>query len=383
MANLLAKTAICDDVPPVLMIYLEPAPYIVGLVDCIRSIWPGRIEVLYVHCALTQPWNHRLRDGEEAVLPAGVVKSLLQVRRALATKRYGLIHLAGWGDSVLFGALLLGCGMGVPVTVETDTPMPRTLPTWKRWAKALLYRLAFRLPAIFLPAGSRQAEYLHHYGVGDGRIKIAHMTVDVAKIMSYAASMQASSRHEARHRYGIESDALVILYLGRLEPYKGLFDLFEAFQRLKEQDSRLSLLIAGDGSLSSWAKDKASAEQSIFYVGRLSGERVWEAYAISDIFVLPSHFEPWGLVVNEAMASGLPVIATDQVGCVDDLVKHAKSGLVVPAGAPSELARAMKSLASDADLRKRMSAEAKRIIAGWTLENAAIATVEAWRMSVQ
>jgi glycosyltransferase involved in cell wall biosynthesis len=114
-------------------------------------------------------------------------------------------------------------------------------------------------------------------------------------------------------------------------------------------------------------------------VGRLSAERVWEAYLLSDIFVLPSHFEPWGLVVNEAMASGLPVIAADCVGCVDDLVEQERTGFIVPAHSPQDLFAAMKTLALDPDLRRRMGVKAKRLIADWTLENTANITVQAWQ----
>ena len=138
---------------------------------------------------------------------------------------------------------------------------------------------------------------------------------------------------------------------------------------LRRKLADVSLLIAGDGSLREWIEQQAAPP--IYYLGRLSGESVWEAYAASDIFVLPSHFEPWGLVVNEAMASGLPVIATDRVGCVDDLVRHGVTGLIVPAEAPDQLLSAMKSLANDPGARRRMGAQAKELIADWTLENAA------------
>jgi glycosyltransferase involved in cell wall biosynthesis len=364
------------------MVYLEPAPYIVGLVDAVRSIWEGTIDVVFAHDGLTQPWGYELQERRERVLCSGPINALANIRHILANNNYSLIHLAGWGDPVLLGTLLLGSWLQVPVTVETDTPLPHNLPIWKRLTKEVLYRPMFRLPAVFLPGGSRQAKYLRRYGVEEERIEIARMTVDVSKILSYSRSMQAASKVKALRRHGIPEDHVKILFLGRLEPHKGLFDLVKAFKGLKQQIGSVSLLIAGEGSLAKWAEQRASSEASIYYLGRLSGERVWEAYAISDIFVLPSHFEPWGLVVNEAMASGLPVVVTDRVGCIDDLVEHQKTGLVVPAESPEELLAAMKALVTDANARQCMAAEARRVIADWTLENAAKATILAWRKAL-
>jgi glycosyltransferase involved in cell wall biosynthesis len=363
------------------MVYIEPAPYVVGLVEAIRPAWEGAVDVAFIHDALTQPWDYRCGNHGDTVLPPGHLQAVRTIRHLLASNAYGLLHLAGWGHPVLLGALAVGSWWGLPVTIETDTPLPHSVPLWKRWIKAVSYRLMFRLPAVFLPAGSRQAAYLRAYGVENARIRIVRMTVDVAKIMTYAGHMQSPSKADFWKRYRVPSDHVKILYIGRLEPYKGPQDLVEAFQRLAKEMGGISLLIAGDGSLRSWVEQRA--KPPIHYLGRLSGEQVWEACASSDVLVLPSHSESWGLVVNEAMAAGLPVIATDRAGCVDDLVRDGITGLVVPADSPTQLFAAIKRLAADADARRRMGAEAKHLIADWTLENSAKRTVDAWRMALE
>lgn len=93
-------------------------------------------------------------------------------------------------------------------------------------------------------------------------------------------------------------------------------------------------------------------------------------YAIADIFVLPSLSEPWGVVVNEAMASGLPIIATEMVGAVGDIVENGINGYVVPAGNPEALYEAMKRLIENEGLRKEMSEQSRRIIKSWTHKQA-------------
>ena len=363
------------------MVYIEPAPYIVGLVDAIRSIWEGVVEVAFVHDALTQPWNYRVGRPGERILPEGHLRAVMAVRQLLAGNDYDLLHLAGWGHPVLLGALATGSWHGLPVAVETDTPLPRTLPVWKRLIKEISYRPMFRLPAVFLPGGSRQAAYLRHYGVEEERIHIAQMTVDVTKILSFSARKRQPSEATLLESKSIPADHVKFLYVGRLEPHKGLGDLITAFEQFKEKMPGVALLIAGDGSLREWIEQRAVPP--IYYLGRLSGDSVWEAYAASDIFVLPSHFEPWGLVVNEAMASGLPVIATERAGCVDDLVRHGITGLIVGAESPDQLLSAMHSLAANSNARRQMGARAKQFIADWILENAARRTVDAWRMALR
>jgi glycosyltransferase involved in cell wall biosynthesis len=365
------------------MLYVEPAPYIVGLVDQIRLLWGGTVDVAFIRDALTQPWEYKVRGPEEKVLSAGSVKALSEIRRDLSSGVYGLIHLAGWGHPVLMGTLLLGAWFSTVAVVETDTQLIRELPLWKRATKSLIYRPLFRIPAMFLPGGSRQAAYLRHYGVEESRIRIARMTVDVATILAHSLSMQPASRAAILRRYGIPEGHVKIIYLGRLEPHKGVFDLLAAFTELKREVAGVSLVIVGAGSLTEWVKQQASPSACLHYLGRLSAEAVWEAYSISDIFVLPSHFEPWGLVVNEAMASGLPVVVTDRVGCVDDLVKGMGTGVIVPAASPRDLFSALKMLATDPDMRRRMSAEARRLMADWTLENSARVTVSAWQGALQ
>jgi glycosyltransferase involved in cell wall biosynthesis len=366
----------------VLMIYVETAPYIVGLIAEIKSRWHGAVDVAFLHAALSQPWQYQLKQTGEVILPSERWRALRAIYRLLRHNDYRLIHLAGWGHPLLLATLLFGTWLGIAVAVETDTPLPPKMSLWKRLSKKVTYPLIFKLPKTFLPAGTRQAAYLRHYGVDDRHIRVARMTVDVEKIRLFSDSLQSQFKRDILRRYAIPDSHVRILYLGRLEPHKGLSDLFEAFGRLKQQMDRVVLLIAGDGSMQEWVKQQASPSTSIYYLGRLSNEQVWEAYAVSDIFVLPSHFEPWGLVINEAMASGLPVIVTDQAGCIDDLVRHEGTGLVVPAESPQKLFEAMQALAADATARQRMGAHAKRLIADWTLENSAKETVTAWTMAL-
>lgn len=361
-----------------LLIYVEPTPYILGMVSILSRLWPGGVDVLFMKENASQAWALTLDCQYMSVLPSGLVAALKMIRSRLATNHYGLVQLAGWAPSLMVATMLFARFRRIAVTVETDTPLPVGLPFWKRAVKRLLYPVLFKLPSRFLPGGSRQAAYLRHYGVIGDRIVVARMTVDVAVISRYVEGIDGARRAKIRRDSGLPVEATVFLYVGRMEPHKGLQELFEAFGRLPADESApVAMLLVGDGSMRDML-DRAAADPRIRWLGRLSGTALLNAYAAADVFVLPSRFEPWGLVVNEAMAAGLPVIATDRVGCVDDLVIQDETGLVVSAESDEALALAMQVLLRDRALRDEMARNARTLIAGWTLENEAGIVINTW-----
>jgi glycosyltransferase involved in cell wall biosynthesis len=369
----------------VVMVYIEPTPYIISLIDKLRGVWSGSIEVYYITTDLSQPWELRLESGHAKVLPRGFFAGKLALWLALTRDRkHTILHLAGWGHSVLLGALLMARWLRIPVAVESDTAEGRSNRAWRRGLKKLLYPPLFRLSSRFLPAGSRQARYLRCFGVQQERMTVAQMTVDVCAIRRFCAKDREAVRSAARARWGMSADERVVLYVGRLEVYKGLRELLSAFARAVAEVNDLRLAIAGDGSLRPRVEAiAANADCRITYLGRLSGDDVLRAYLAADLLVLPSLFEPWGLVVNEAMACGLPVIVSDRVGCADDLVRHGQTGFVVGAGREIQLTDAIRQLVRDAPARNRMRHAAESLISSWTLGKEAQNIIGAWREIAQ
>ena len=362
----------------VLAVYMEPAPYITGLVRELRSTWGGKLDVVFIGKALTQDWD---ADASSAsFLPASRVSALRVLASRLTKSNYGLLHLAGWGHPVLLGAMLLAAGRGLPVVAETDTQIPRWEPAWRRVMKALLYPALFAIPRGFLPAGTRQTTYLKKYRVPDRSIWQSRMTVDVSRITKFAASRSVADRMEIRRKLGVSDAARTLfLYMGRLEDYKGVHELLDAYIRLRTRRDDVALVIAGSGSLEPLIRAAADSIRSVHFVGHAKGDQVLEAYCAADICVLPSRRDSWGLVVNEAMASGLPVIISDAVGCADDLVRPGLTGLIARARDPKSLCDAMLKIAEEPQLRERMGAEAQQLISNWTLAQEAKIVVSAWQ----
>lgn len=348
--------------PDVLMIFLEPAPYILTFVEAARTAWTGRIDVLYSAAQLTQNWGYAGARENDIVLPPSFPLAMAEIKRRIASGGYGLLHLAGWGHPLLWRAMLYA-RRRMPVTVQSDTPAPRGEPAWKRLVKRVVYRALFRIPAMFTPAGTPQADYIRSFGVPARRIRIAQLAADIQHIRKVPHAAAPPT----------------LLYVGRLEPHKGIEDMLEAFAELVRTVPEARLLIAGDGSLRDRVARAAADCPGIRYLGRLAGDELGKAYALADIALVPSRFEPWGLVVNQAMAAALPVIATDCVGSAPDLIRDGSSGIVVPTASPRDLARAMVVLCMQPDLRQQMGSRAIETIAAWTPANQAANTLAAWR----
>lgn len=365
----------------VLAIYIEPAPYILDLLRVVREQYPSlALRVLFIAGSATQPWQAVLDESTGTILPARRFTAIRRLWAALGADRVDLLHLAGWGHPLLLAALFMAALRGIPVAVESDTPLLVASLTWRARLKRFLHPLLFRLPRVFLPGGQPQAQYLRYYGVPDDRIHIAQMTVDTEAIAAHVAARSPWGHEGLRDRWGLSREATVFLYLGRLEPVKGIEDLFAAFHLLRQTRTDVELLLVGDGSLRSVCECHAAGCRAIRIAGRLQGADLFDACVVADVLVLPSRSEPWGLVVNEAMAAGLPVVVTDVVGCIDDLVIEGQTGWVVPPADPRALGMAMQRLADDQEGRDRMGERARAHISGWTLESEAGKVMQAWRV---
>jgi glycosyltransferase involved in cell wall biosynthesis len=158
--------------------------------------------------------------------------------------------------------------------------------------------------------------------------------------------------------------AAEVLFIGQFERHKGVSDLLAAFGQLDDPSVRLRMV--GNGSLEPEVEGRAAQDPRIEVVGYLPQERLPEPLGRARCLVLPSittalDREPWGLVINEAMHAGVPVIATDAVGAAaGGLVQHDRNGLVVPERDPRALAAAIGRLAADPALAARLGDQGRR-----------------------
>ncbi len=357
-----------------LVLLLEPTPYILP-----RALYLKRDPGLYVDLYFTfvnasQPWGADADAENVPIILDPSISAIRRIKNAIALLGrilrgdYAAAHLAGWAHWLVRLSILACRIRGVPFAVESDTPLRKADENWREKLKSLLYPVWMRWITYAIPGGKRQAEYFRYYGVPNEKILISHMTVDTAKLRA----TQTPSRCEFRKTRGIPDDLVLLLFVGRLVEQKAIDTLLAAFELAASRNATLGLAIVGDGPERS-AVEAAARRFSgrIWFPGRENQQGVVSWMRSSDIFVLPSRREPWGLVVNEAMVCGLPVIASDACGCVDDLVVAAQNGYVVPVNDIEKLAQAITALASDREKRVAMGEAASKTIAPWVIERQA------------
>lgn len=354
-----------------LVIQTEPTPYFLGFLRELARCVDGEVDAFFTAENSTQPWNLSLDGYNATVLPNQSLPAAKVLYDAIRNHDYRVIYIAGWGEWLMRFAMLLCWFRHIPVVVESDTPLPVDLPLWKRLIKRLIYPTMFKIPAMMLPFGTRQAEYFRHYGVQDDRITVINYTVDVLHIMKRCDELGLEGRLATRNRLGFTPEDVVFIFVGRLHECKGLSILLESFRLLSRERRNVRLLLVGDGPERVLLQKAMKENTSITSVGRLDQGGVIEMQHAADIAVLPSLFEPYGLVIHESMAAQLPVIVSDRVGCNDDLLLNKETGLVVPAGNPAELAKSMILLLNDALLRRKTGENGKLLISDWTLANCA------------
>ncbi|HMP06368.1 MAG TPA: glycosyltransferase family 4 protein [Lacipirellulaceae bacterium] len=260
---------------------------------------------------------------------------------------------------------------------------PRSLV--KRWAKALVYPRFLRRFDAYLVVGQRAREYYLAYGADPRRMFDCPHFVDNERFASQADELRPR-RAEIRRRWGIPEEAFCAAFCGKFIPKKRPMDLVRAAAQTQTHraDGRpIHLLFVGSGELGdamrrgchvvydaeraahgSPGADGAAAS----FVGFLNQSEIAAAYVAADALVLASDGgETWGLVVNEAMACGIPAIVSDRVGCAPDLVTDGETGEVVPVGDVDRLAGVLRRWAGDPALVEQLGAGARARIANYSI----------------
>ena len=247
--------------------------------------------------------------------------------------------------------------VGVDVAPPADARPRASFPLMRR-----MYR---RADAV-LTYGEHVSRYVAQRRGSDRNVFVAPQAVEADSSVATSTRPSAPLARLGRHPPG----ARLVLYVGRLVPEKGVETLLDAWEAARRDGEVLCL--AGEGPL----RGRASGPH-VVYPGHVDRAALPAAYAAADAVVVPSlhtraFLEPWGLVCNEAMHQGRPVIATTAVGAAaGGLVRDGETGLVVPAGDPVALAAAIRRLLGDPALRERLGANAREAVAPFSHEAAA------------
>jgi len=238
----------------------------------------------------------------------------------------------------------------------------------KRFYKTILKKVFFRLCDVFLVYGIRSTEYLRDHGVPPEKIFSGCQAAYLPE--NYCSSSVIEYRLLNGHK-----DKVRFLYVGRLSSEKGIFDLLEALSIININHCRVELILVGDGAIRP-ELEKFVVERNLIdvvdFLGPKVGAELYDQYRLADCLVLPSHSEPWGLVVNEALAYGCPVVVSNICGCVPELVIDGITGYKFKAGDVADLVNKLDMFVLELLAGKDFSVSCVELSQCFTPTNAAL-----------
>jgi len=249
---------------------------------------------------------------------------------------------------------------------EWRVPKPRSLTSMIRISLSnLITKYVLRNAQAIVVEGTPQSRYVRNFGVPSEKVFQAnHCSLDYSRFNSTNLKKKLNI-----------GEKLVILYVGRIIEPKGLDVLIRAFSKIEKEREDVCLVICGDGSFRDSCEHigEEMKTKHIIFTGMVEEEEgIASFYRTADVFVLPSRIvtgkrtaveigEGWGLVINEAMSMGKPIIATDTVGAAQDLVRNGINGYIVKNGEIDGLYLALKKIIEEPKLRKTMGENSRRI----------------------
>jgi len=266
------------------------------------------------------------------------------------------IVVDGWDSFATLAALVYARQYGKEIILKCDSTIHED--SLIRKISMPYVRFILRFFNSFISAGTAAEEYLRFLGARK-KIERFYNTVDV-DFFARNGRLSFSEKQHIRERICIGHDSKVIMFSGRLVAIKCVDLLIKAFFIVKREFPKTELLVVGYGPEKQKLKKMAGVNSGIHFLGHQGIDEIPKVYGISDILVLPSISEPWGLVVNEAMACGCAIIVSDKCGCAKDLVQG--NGIIVEAGNLNSLVEALRELLSSEERLNQLKQESLKVI---------------------
>jgi glycosyltransferase involved in cell wall biosynthesis len=252
-----------------------------------------------------------------------------EIAQHIRTGKFDAVLVLGWYLKSFIQAIAASKRAGIPVLVRGDSQLMMSSNPVKTLLKRVIYPPALRAFNAALYVGHRSREYFESYGYPRERLFFSPHCVDTQWFRERGS---ADAGAALRKREGIGKEEAVVLFAGKLLPFKCPLDIVEAAACLVEGGRPVTLMVAGSGPLEEPIRRRAAQiGVKVVLLGFRNQTEMPACYAACDVLVLPSTGrETWGLVANEALACGRPIIVSDAVGCAPDLAADGVAGRTFP-----------------------------------------------------
>jgi glycosyltransferase involved in cell wall biosynthesis len=295
------------------------------------------------------------------------------LRARLRRGCFDALWVHGYAHRGCLAGIAAAKSLGMPALLRGESNLlSETDAALKLGVKRIAMPALLRTIDATLAIGRPNRDYYLHYGVEAGRIFPMPYAVD-NEFFRAAAERARPNREALRAEFGLIPGRAVILFASKMQPHKRAADLLEAYALLSPDgvaEPAPYLVFAGDGEERANLERRARALKwdSIRFIGFRNQSELPALYDLSDVFVLPSEHEPWGLVVNEAMNAGKPVVVSDRVGAGPDLVEDGVNGFVYPARDLAALADRLRQMIENPERRAAMGTRALETVARFDFE---------------
>ena len=313
--------------PKILILFVEPMLYIMDLIHNVYEQTPYTYQYVFCHSRLT--------GKDDIPLPAGTVvcegdkkARKAQIERVFSQFSPDMAIINGYVGIEQTALMGLCKKAKVPYAIETDTPLHIPENKIKAAAKKLyLKSLLHNRLCYGFPGGTLQKENLVYYGISQERCFVMPMCVDGTRLLAEGEKLPDKQTLKAQFGFAGKD---VFLFVGRLEEVKNVPVLLRAFAAYQKENSNGALMIVGDGEQMPALREMTEklGLQDVHFAGYVVFPGLVTYYKMADAFVLPSGYEPWGLVINEAQVFELPVVVSSKVGCREDLVIPGENGYI-------------------------------------------------------
>lgn len=279
-----------------------------------------------------------------------------EIAQYIRTGKFDAVLVLGWYLKSYLQAIAAAKRAGIPVLVRGDSQLMTSSNPVKGLFKRLIYPSALRIFNAILYVGHRSREYLESYGYPRNRLFFSPHCVDTEW---FGQRGNAEAGAALRKQEGIGKDEAVVLFAGKLLPFKRPLDIIDAAACLVNGGRPVTVMVAGSGPLEEPMRHRsAQVGVKLVLLGFRNQTEMPACYAACDVLVLPStRRETWGLVANEALACGRPIIVSDAVGCGPDLASDGVVGRTFPLG---DYARLAEQISSVLDERPSLAAIQKQ-----------------------